>query len=50
MALSMESGKYWLMFLASTAITVLLLIFLPQWFWVGLPFAFTGFVKAMDWI
>jgi hypothetical protein len=26
------------------------LIFLPEWFWVTLPFLFTAFVKAMKWI
>lgn len=50
MANSEGRGKYWIMFLAALALTVALLIFIPQWFWVPLPFVFTGFVMALGWI
>jgi len=43
-------AKYWLMFLVSLAICIGFLILLPEWFWVTLPFVFTYFVLAMDWI
>jgi len=42
-------GKYWMMTLVSLAFTVLLLIIIPEWFWVALPFLGTSFVYAMDW-
>ncbi len=38
----------WLLFLASTAIVILLLIFADEWFWVALPFSLTYFVKAVN--
>ncbi|HEX5625490.1 MAG TPA: hypothetical protein VFX48_05705 [Saprospiraceae bacterium] len=38
----------WLLFLGSTAITVLLLWFFPAWFWVGLPFVLTYLTKALN--
>jgi len=43
-------GKYWLMFLISLVACILFLIFLPEWFWVTLPFLFTGFVYGMRWV
>ncbi len=42
-------GKYWMMTLISLIGTILFLIFLPEWFWVMLPFLGTAFVYAMDW-
>jgi hypothetical protein len=47
---TVDNKKWWLMTLVSLAFTVALLVFIPQWFWVGLPFLFTSFVKAMDWM
>lgn len=41
-----STGKYWLLFLVSTAILIFMLIFVNQWFWVVLPFSLTSLVKA----
>lgn len=41
-------GKYWLFFLVSVVFQVLLIMFLPSWAWVGLPFWMTFFVKAIN--
>jgi len=38
----------WMMTLVSLAAVILLLIVLPEWFWVALPFFLTYFVKALD--
>lgn len=38
----------WLLFLASTAVVILLLIFADEWFWVALPFSLTYLVRALD--
>jgi hypothetical protein len=43
-------GKYWLYFIIANILCVLFLIFLPEWFWVMLPFQCTYFVQAMDWM
>jgi hypothetical protein len=40
-------GKYWLLFLISLVVIVLLLLFITPWFWVALPFVLTFLVKAM---
>ncbi|NNF36595.1 MAG: hypothetical protein HKN68_21010 [Saprospiraceae bacterium] len=45
-----NAGTYWLMTLVSLVACIAFLIFLPEWFWVTLPFLFTAFVKAMDWV
>jgi len=45
-----SKGKFWLAFLVSLVLTIAFLIFLPEWFWVMLPFLFTSFVGAMDWV
>jgi hypothetical protein len=49
----MESAKKskafaWLMFLVFSVITIGMLIMVPEWFWVPLPFMLTYFVQAMD--
>jgi hypothetical protein len=41
---------YWLLFLLSLTAFVLLLLFLPQWFWLSLPTTVGGLALAMDWI
>jgi len=41
-------GLDWLLFLASTAVVILLLIFADEWFWVALPFSLTYLVRALD--
>ena len=45
-----STGKYWLYFLVSTAIMLAMVLFVPEWFWVALPFSLTAFVKALDWM
>ena len=40
--------KYWIYFAISTAIMIALLVVLPQWFWVALPFSLTYLVLAFD--
>lgn len=45
-----STGKYWLYFLVSLGIMIAMLIFMPAWFWVALPFPITYFVLAMDWM
>ncbi|MFT5998356.1 MAG: hypothetical protein ACI81P_000809 [Neolewinella sp.] len=42
------TGKYWLYFLISFVIFMLMLIFLNQWFWVSMPFMLTFLVMALD--
>ena len=43
-------GKNWLIFFVSFIAMIAFLVVLPEWFWVTLPFVFTYFVLAMDWI
>ena len=38
----------WLVFFISTLACIAFLMFLPEWFWVTLPFVLTSLVKAMD--
>jgi hypothetical protein len=40
----------WLLTIISLAATIGLLVVSPEWFWVGLPFVTTYFVKAMNWM
>lgn len=37
----------WIIFLVSTVIMILLMIYKPAWFWVALPFSTTYLVKAL---
>ncbi len=37
----------WVLFLVSTVICLLLLMYAEEWFWVALPFVLTYFVKAL---
>ena len=41
-------GKYWLYFFISTAIMLAMMVFLPGWFWVVIPFVCTYLVQAFD--
>ncbi len=41
---------YWALFLVSLTILTLLMIFLPEAFWLALPTTVGGFAMAMDWI
>ncbi len=43
-----SKGKYWTLFLISLVVMIALLIFIPEWFWVALPFVLTYLVYAMD--
>lgn len=45
---STSTGKYWLYFLISFVIFILMLIFMNQWFWVSMPFMLTFLVLALD--
>ena len=47
---SADTKKWWLFTLISLVGTIGFLILLPEWFWVMLPFLFTAFIKAMDWM
>lgn len=39
--------KYWVLFFVFTVITILMLMFMSQFFWVPLPFAITFLVLAL---
>jgi len=43
-----NKGLYWMVTVLFTAITVLMLIFASEWFWLGLPFMLTSLVLAAD--
>ena len=45
-----STGKYWLYFLISFIIFMLMLIFMNQWFWVAMPFMLTYLVMALDYM
>lgn len=42
-----STGMQWILFFVSTAIMLLMLVFVPQWFWLVLPFSLTFLVQAM---
>jgi hypothetical protein len=42
-----SSRKDWFLFIVSAVIFFLMLIWLPQWFWLALPFFCTYLVKAV---
>ncbi|MBL7837692.1 MAG: hypothetical protein JNM67_09255 [Bacteroidetes bacterium] len=41
---------YWMLFLVSLTVITLLLMFLPEAFWLALPTTVGGLAMAMDWI
>ncbi|MBX7107953.1 MAG: hypothetical protein K1X61_04825 [Chitinophagales bacterium] len=43
-----SKSLYWILFFISLTAMVLLLIFLPEWFWISLPFTITFLAGAMD--
>lgn len=45
-----DRRKYWLLFLISLVIFILMLIFLNQWFWVSMPFMLTFLVMALGYM
>lgn len=45
-----KTGLYWGIFVASSIVLLLLTIFRPEGFWLGLPSFFTSISLAMDWV
>ncbi|MCO6494282.1 MAG: hypothetical protein J5I91_01195 [Bacteroidetes bacterium] len=45
-----SKGVYWVLFLVSLSVLALLLMFLPEIFWMALPPTVTSFALGMDWI
>ncbi|MFN0274757.1 MAG: hypothetical protein ACKVPJ_03345 [Chitinophagales bacterium] len=45
-----SKAAYWLMALVSTAACIFLVIFYSQFFWIMLPFVFTSFMLALDYL
>ncbi|MBC6996404.1 hypothetical protein QWY85_03230 [Neolewinella lacunae] len=45
-----DRRKYWLYFLISFVIFMLMLIFMNQWFWVAMPFMLTYLVLALGYM
>ncbi len=45
-----STRKYWLYFLISLVIFLLMLIFMNQWFWVAMPFMLTFLVMALGYM
>lgn len=43
-----STGKYAALFFISLLACIAFLIFLPEWFWVTLPFVFTYLTQAFD--
>jgi len=43
-----SKGLYWIIFLVSSVIFFGMLIYVPQLFWIPLPFVLTYLVKALD--
>ena len=43
-----SKGLYWILFFISLTAFVVFMIFLPQWFWVTLPFTIPFLAGAMD--
>jgi hypothetical protein len=37
----------WLLFIVSTIVLLVMLIWVPQWFWLAIPFPVTFLVQAM---
>lgn len=37
----------WILFVLSTTVMILMLIFINEWFWLALPFSLTYLVKAL---
>ncbi len=44
---TVSTAKDWILFLISAIVFVAMLIWLPQWFWLALPFVLTFLVKAL---
>ena len=44
------SRKHAIYFAISTVATIAMIVFMPQLFWVGLPFVCTYFVQMLGWM
>ncbi|MCU0346551.1 MAG: hypothetical protein MUC59_06395 [Saprospiraceae bacterium] len=42
-----STAKYWMLFAVTLVITLVMLVFVPQWFWIMIPFPLTFLVQAM---
>lgn len=47
---SADRRRYWLLFLVSLVVFILMLIFMNQWFWVAMPFMLTFLVMALGYM
>ena len=47
-AINNSANKNWIFFGISLLVTLFMLLFVNEWFWVGLPFTLTYFVKSLD--
>ena len=43
-----NTSKYWMLFLVFSILCIAFLVFLPEWFWLVLPFQLGYLVKALD--
>lgn len=48
MEVTKSRTKYWVLCFIWLAITITLIVFYRQFFWLGLPGTFTYFAKALD--
>ncbi len=39
---------WWLMFIVTTIITLFMVVYVDEWFWLVLPFSLTSLAKAFD--
>lgn len=45
-----STRNYWIYFLISLVIFLLMLVFMNQWFWVSMPFMLTFLVMALGYM
>jgi hypothetical protein len=45
-----SKAKYWIIFLVSLVVELLILFFRPEAFWLPLPIGLTAFALAFDWL
>ncbi len=39
---------WWLVFFVTTLITLFMVVYVDEWFWLVLPFSLTSLTKALD--
>lgn len=44
----MSKGASWIMFFVAAIVCLLFLFIAPQWFWIPLPFVFTGLANGLE--